>query len=249
MSDELKHEGTRGMHWGVRKYQFEDGTYTEAGKERYFGTGKGGKTTKASKEKEERHKAKQKAARDRLKTRLEKEKVKAEIAENKHQQRMNKLAEKAIKENLKKEKADRKKQQADTKREAEAEKSRLKTEKVAQKAEQYELNIQKKLDKQDEKAIKSENRARTGTKFALTTVAALMLYNKYKGSKSDNPIASAIDTGKKFTDSAKSEVLSDIVKDWEKVPSKSTAVGAYLGRMGFTNGPDIIRNGHVVIDI
>lgn len=33
----LIHFGTKGMKWGVRKYQHEDGTYTEAGKERYFG--------------------------------------------------------------------------------------------------------------------------------------------------------------------------------------------------------------------
>lgn len=32
---ELYHFGTKGMKWGVRKYQNEDGTLTEAGKKRY----------------------------------------------------------------------------------------------------------------------------------------------------------------------------------------------------------------------
>lgn len=35
-SDELAHFGTKGMHWGVRRYQNEDGTLTPAGKERYY---------------------------------------------------------------------------------------------------------------------------------------------------------------------------------------------------------------------
>ena len=32
---ELCHHGIKGMKWGVRRYQNEDGTLTEAGKERY----------------------------------------------------------------------------------------------------------------------------------------------------------------------------------------------------------------------
>ena len=34
---ELYHDGTKGMKWGVRKYQYPDGTLTPAGKERYYG--------------------------------------------------------------------------------------------------------------------------------------------------------------------------------------------------------------------
>ena len=35
MSYYIAHSGTKGMKWGVRKYQNEDGSLTEAGKERY----------------------------------------------------------------------------------------------------------------------------------------------------------------------------------------------------------------------
>lgn len=35
ISDELKHHGILGMHWGVRRYRNSDGTLTEAGKKRY----------------------------------------------------------------------------------------------------------------------------------------------------------------------------------------------------------------------
>ena len=33
--NELSHHGILGMHWGIRRYQNEDGTLTEAGKKRY----------------------------------------------------------------------------------------------------------------------------------------------------------------------------------------------------------------------
>ena len=39
MENYLVHHGILGMKWGVRKYQNEDGTYTEAGKRRYFDNG------------------------------------------------------------------------------------------------------------------------------------------------------------------------------------------------------------------
>lgn len=35
MSYYIAHSGTKGMKWGIRKYQNEDGSLTEAGKERY----------------------------------------------------------------------------------------------------------------------------------------------------------------------------------------------------------------------
>jgi len=35
-SPSLSHHGTKGMHWGVRRYQNPDGTLTEEGKKRYY---------------------------------------------------------------------------------------------------------------------------------------------------------------------------------------------------------------------
>ena len=32
--DELRHHGVRGMKWGIRRYQNENGSYTAAGKKR-----------------------------------------------------------------------------------------------------------------------------------------------------------------------------------------------------------------------
>lgn len=32
----LSHSGIKGMRWGIRRYQNEDGSLTEAGKQRYF---------------------------------------------------------------------------------------------------------------------------------------------------------------------------------------------------------------------
>ena len=42
-SDELMHFGIKGQKWGIRRYQNEDGSYTEAGKERYSVSGATGK--------------------------------------------------------------------------------------------------------------------------------------------------------------------------------------------------------------
>lgn len=33
--EQLKHHGIKGMHWGIRRFQNEDGTLTAAGKKRY----------------------------------------------------------------------------------------------------------------------------------------------------------------------------------------------------------------------
>ena len=49
-SQYLDHSGIKGMKWGVRRYQNEDGSLTEAGKQRYgFGKGEGLKRTSARK--------------------------------------------------------------------------------------------------------------------------------------------------------------------------------------------------------
>ena len=47
--NELKHYGTKGQKWGVRKWQNYDGTFNKAGKERYFG--KSSKTTESDEDK------------------------------------------------------------------------------------------------------------------------------------------------------------------------------------------------------
>ena len=47
--NELKHYGTKGQKWGVRKWQNYDGTFNDAGKERYFG--KSSKTTESDEDK------------------------------------------------------------------------------------------------------------------------------------------------------------------------------------------------------
>lgn len=50
-TDELYHHGIKGQRWGFRRYQNEDGTYTDAGKQRYL-------TDKTSKIKDEAKRAK-----------------------------------------------------------------------------------------------------------------------------------------------------------------------------------------------
>jgi len=45
--DAAEHSGTKGMHWGVRKWQYYDGRFNDAGKRRYFGTKQPGKYAEA----------------------------------------------------------------------------------------------------------------------------------------------------------------------------------------------------------
>ena len=45
-SEALYHHGILGMHWGVRRYQNADGSYTEAGRKRYGVDGKKAKKKK-----------------------------------------------------------------------------------------------------------------------------------------------------------------------------------------------------------
>lgn len=39
INGKLYHHGVKGMKWGVRRYQNDDGTLTPAGKKRYSGDG------------------------------------------------------------------------------------------------------------------------------------------------------------------------------------------------------------------
>lgn len=68
VNGELYHAGIKGMRWGVRRFQNEDGTLTEAGKKRY-GVGANGKQTAEGKQlqKVDTEKAKLKEAEEEIK--------------------------------------------------------------------------------------------------------------------------------------------------------------------------------------
>ena len=67
-NDELKHWGILGMHWGVRRYQNEDGTLTPEGRERYgVGTSKEIEKLSYSKDYEVLKRKKDKTEKEKLK--------------------------------------------------------------------------------------------------------------------------------------------------------------------------------------
>lgn len=70
-SDELQHHGTKGMRWGIRRYQNPDGTLTAAGKKRY------NKEVEKLKAEEAKVKAAEKVASNKAKTQAKFDKLDA----------------------------------------------------------------------------------------------------------------------------------------------------------------------------
>ena len=72
--DELTHHGILGQKWGVRRYQYKDGSLTPAGRKRYKIDSEGNLVEKTKKErKEEAKQAKKEKAEEAKRIRLERE--------------------------------------------------------------------------------------------------------------------------------------------------------------------------------
>lgn len=98
-NQELYHDGTKGMRWGVRRYQNKDGSLTEEGKLRYRRLSEKNEIRKIKAE-TRRIKAEERSEKRRLKAEVSAEKKKAKIAE-KAQKLLEKSSKKEAKQALK----------------------------------------------------------------------------------------------------------------------------------------------------
>lgn len=85
-SDEISHEGKKGMHWGERKYQNKDGTWTPLGlKLRRMREGANDRKARAEEEKANKRAKKQEAKDQKLATRLMNKEARAEAKAERHE--------------------------------------------------------------------------------------------------------------------------------------------------------------------